>query len=323
MKAMILAAGLGKRLRPLTLERAKPAAPFMRRPIILRLIKGLTKAGASSFRVNLHYLPDTIEEVFDGTNIPVSFSFEPEILGTAGGLKNNESFFHNEPFFMVNGDIVTTLDLGPLIEFHWRERPLATLALLEQKSPYKHFPVRIDDSCNLYNFKGLESDSSPDPRVFAFTGAHIIDPEIFDFIPRHSPYDINSQAYLAAIRAGKRVCGVPVTGYWNDLGEPGRYLFAHFQAQAPGSGFSREEPISPSARIDPCSNIDPFSIVDDNCRIGPNVELRNCVLWKDVEITDSVRLTNCIVGSSVRINRSHNNRIITNNGCSDFNLGPE
>ena len=121
MKAMILAAGLGTRLRPLTLERAKPAIPLMGKPILIRLIKSFMEQGATNFRVNLHHLPHTIERIFETPawqDLPVSFSHEPRILGTAGGLKANESFFDQETFLMVNGDIVLDFPLAEAVAFH-------------------------------------------------------------------------------------------------------------------------------------------------------------------------------------------------------------
>jgi NDP-sugar pyrophosphorylase family protein len=318
MKAMILAAGLGTRLRPLTLERAKPAAPFMRRPIILRLVDHLRALGVSGFRINLHHLPETVEEVFEASDNSVSFMFEPEILGTGGGLKNNETYFDDEPFLMVNGDIVTSIDLKPLIDFHLRERPLATMALMEQEPPYEHFPVRIDEAFNLHNFKGLISNGRPLDKRYAFIGAHIIDAAIFDFIPPQRHYDINSQAYVKAMRVGKRVCGFPLKGWWNDLGDPVRYLEAHINPLTECPGISLEERISPKARIDPSTIVDQYSVIGDGCEILGEAVVSNSVLWENVKVDESARLENCLVGSSVKIDKDRSNEIITNNGARTF-----
>ena len=114
MKAMILTAGLGTRLRPLTLERAKPAIPLLEKPLVVRLITKLLRDDVTAFRLNLHHLPDTIETIFrcpQWADLAVSFSYESQILGTAGGLKANESYFHSGAFLMVNGDIVMDFPL--------------------------------------------------------------------------------------------------------------------------------------------------------------------------------------------------------------------
>ena len=139
MKAMILAAGLGTRLRPLTIERAKPAIPLIGKPLVVTLIEKLIENGASDFRINLHHLPHTIEKLFNSTpwsHLPVSFSFEPQILGTAGGLKTNEAFFQSGTFFMANGDILQDFPLAEALSFHREHGALATLLLYQQDPPY-------------------------------------------------------------------------------------------------------------------------------------------------------------------------------------------
>ncbi len=318
MRAMILTAGLGTRLRPLTLELAKPAAPLCRKPIILRLAQYLEAQGVEKFRLNLHHLPETIEEVFQGTQLDVSFRFEPKILGAAGGLKNNEDFFENKPFLMVNGDIFTTCPLKPLIDFHLRERPLATLGLIEQKPPYAHFPVRINKEFELFDFKGSTIKGVPRSEVFVFTGVHVLDPEIFQYIPKSEPYDINSQVYVNAMKAGERVCGFPIKGYWNDLGDPNRYLRAHMDLLSGVAGPLNEIPIAHDATIDPSARIGPTSVVDNGCVVGASTVIENSVLWPDVKIYGSTKLNNCIVARSVKITGNHSNKIITNNGTSVF-----
>ncbi len=173
MKAMILAAGLGTRLRPLTLERAKPAIPVIGKPLVVRLIEQLMKNGADSFRLNLHHLPDTVETVFRSApagDLPVSFSYEPEILGTAGGVKANESFFDQGTFLLVNGDIIMDFSLGEALEFHRRRKALATLILYPQSHPYVYFPVRIDENGVLNHFKGIQDTSTPHQAAYVFAG---------------------------------------------------------------------------------------------------------------------------------------------------------
>lgn len=318
MRAMILTAGLGTRLRPLTLESAKPAAPLCRKPIILRLAHYLKSQGVEKFRLNLHHLPETIENSFQEANLDVSFRFEPNILGSAGGLKNNEDFFENKPFMMVNGDIFTNCPLEPLINFHLRESPLATLGLVEQKPPYSHFPVKINKELELYDFKGSGIRGDPMDEVFVFTGVHLLDPEIFQYIPESEPYDINSQVYVNAIKAGKRVCGFPITGYWNDLGDPARYLRAHMDLLSGVAGSLNEDPIARDAAIDPSAKIGPTSVVDNGCVIGASTVIENSVLWPDVKVNGFSNLSNCIVSRSVEIAGNHSNEIITKNGTSVF-----
>ncbi|MFC1836077.1 NDP-sugar synthase [Thermodesulfobacteriota bacterium] len=198
MKAMILTAGLGTRLRPLTLERAKPAIPLLGRPLVTSLMEGLAQFGVDRFRLNLHHLPRTIESIFEHPNqrrLRVSFSHEPEILGTAGGLKANESFLAGGSFVLANGDIVMDFPLNEALRFHKERGALATMLLYPQSRPYRYYPMRIHSDGRLCNFKSRNADGEPTDQAYVFTGVHILEPEIFDYIPAGCFYEINDRAY--------------------------------------------------------------------------------------------------------------------------------
>ncbi|MDQ1239913.1 MAG: mannose-phosphate guanylyltransferase, partial [Thermodesulfobacteriota bacterium] len=172
---MILAAGLGTRLRPLTFEKAKPAIPLWGKAIIVRLIDKLGRLGISQFRTNLHHLPYTVQQLFLKNEIPwasVSFSLEPTILGTAGGLKANESFFQDGTFIVANGDIVMDFELEEAVRFHKTQKALATLILLRQQKPFRFYPVRIDENGRLVHFKEEHAAQPDESPVYVFTGIH-------------------------------------------------------------------------------------------------------------------------------------------------------
>ncbi len=316
MKVMILAAGLGTRLRPLTLERAKPAIPLLGKPILVRLIEKLAEQGATDFRINLHHLPHTIERIFEAPaweNLPVSFSHEPRILGTAGGLKSNESFFDQGTFLMVNGDIVLDFPLAEAIAFHKQRNALATLVLIPQTTPYTYAPVRIDGEGALWDFKGTGGRGDPTPTAYLFTGVHILDPEIFDFIPLDAFQEINDQVYPEAIRAGKRVCGFPVQGYWNDLGDPVRYLEAQqaMMRQDEGTGLAY---ISPEAEASSDATVGPFVSAEAGCVLEERSQASNAILWDNVRLRQGSTVRNCIIGSDMVVRGEQVNKIVTRNG---------
>ncbi|MFH1118064.1 MAG: NDP-sugar synthase, partial [Pseudomonadota bacterium] len=259
MKVMILAAGLGTRLRPLTLERAKPAIPLLGKPLMVRLILNLLDQGAQSFRINLHHLPHTIEELFDEpswSRLPVSFSHEPRILGTAGGLKANEAFFDQGTFLMANGDIVLDASLKDAVAFHRERGALATLILFPQSAPFRHYPMRIDDEFRLAHFKGFVSGRPLRPETYVFTGVHILEPEIFEYISPATFSSITDEAYVNALNHGKPVLGYPVDGYWNDLGDPRRYLEVQRDLLS-ASGRNPSVVLSPEARVHASSRVGP------------------------------------------------------------------
>ncbi len=316
MKAMILTAGLGTRLRPLTLERAKPAVPLLGKPLIIRLIEKLTEAGIGPFRLNLHHLPSTIESVFDiplSNNLQVSFSYEQEILGTAGGLKSNESFFDDETFVMVNGDIVMEFPLKEALAFHHGRGAIATLLLVPQSAPYAYYPVQIDEDHRLWNFKNTGACGTPREGAYVFTGVHIIEPEIFDFIPSGRFCEINDEVYPAALRSGKDICGFPVEGYWNDLGNPRRYLEAQKDLLNMGNVSSRVH-IGSEAVVQDGAEVGPYVSLENGCVVESGSTVQDSVVWENSRVTSGAVVLNSILGSGVTIHDDCRNKIVTSQG---------
>ena len=313
---MVLSAGLGTRLRPLTLERAKPAIPVLGKPLVVRLVEQLQNHGVSEFRLNLHHLPATIEEVFERapwSRLPVSFSHEQAILGTAGGLKANEPFLDNGTFLMVNGDILFDFPLDDALAFHRSRQALATLVLIRQEPPYRYSPVRIDAQNRLVNFKGAGSNEPPRPEAYVFTGVHILEPAIFRYIPPKVFWEINDQVYPQAMMQGERVFGFPVSGYWNDLGDPRRYLqcqrdlFLSLEISPPVC-------LAPDASTDSSAVVGPYVTLGKGCRVEADSVAENSIFWEDVQVKRGSDIRNCVVGSGVTIRNACSDRIITGSG---------
>lgn len=320
MKAMVLSAGYGTRLRPLTWERAKPAVPLLGAPLIVRLLEALRGMGIQSFRINLHHLPHTIESLFSlspWASLPVSFSYESRILGTAGGLKANEAFFDEGTFLMVNGDILLGFPLADALAMHRERNALATLILFPQSPPYPYYPMRIDSGNRLVDFKGFGSERSPRPGVYVFSGVHILEPEIFRYIPPGTFSSITDEAYMAALNDGKQVYGFPVSGYWNDIGDPRRYLLAQ-QDLLRGTGLCPPVAISPLVGKHPSSRVGPFVSAGKGCRFERDSAAENAILWENVRMKSGSRIRNCIVGSDVTVAGCHANKIITRFGVSSI-----
>lgn len=316
MKAMILAAGCGTRLRPLTLERAKPAVPLIGTPLIGIILKRLASMGISECRLNLHALPETIiaaVEEFPGTLPEVSFSLEPTILGTGGGLKQNESFFSEDIFVMVNGDIIFDFDIREVIEFHVRQGAIATLALFPQFPPYSYTPIRIDDENVIRSFPRLGENLSEEPPAYVFTGLAILASDIFGFIRKDIFSDIVTEAYEPAIASGYKVCGYPVNGYWNDIGTPARYLstqkemFRRSKAN-PAKFISESSSIRNPELLGPYVSIGKACVIEEDCVISDSIVWENCVLRKGSTIK------HCIIGANMVVEGNFQNLVMTNNG---------
>ncbi len=330
MKAMILTAGLGTRLRPLTLDRAKPVIPLLGKPLVVRLVERLHKAGVTAFRLNLHHLPETIRSVF-GTSpydlLPVSFSYEPQILGTAGGLKSNEAFFDSDPFLMANGDIVADFDLHDAMAFHRARNAMATMVLRVQPAPYRHTSIRIDKDHRIRGFKGRRSAGTITDDTYAFTGIHILDTRIFEFIPPRVFHEINDQVYPLLMDKGMDIFGFPVEGYWNDLGDPRRYLEAtgDLLASRPSmvaAGLSAGRSCSPGPEGTwvstntgdmgwPGTGTSPHdrsaraegSYVSEEAVLMPGARVKGCSIEAGCVLEEGARLADCILWEGVRIKK--------------------
>jgi NDP-sugar pyrophosphorylase family protein len=314
---MILAAGLGTRLRPLTFEKAKPAIPLWGKAIIVRLIDKLGRLGISEFRVNLHHFPSSIQRLPWHNELPwASISFAPEsvILGTAGGLKANERFFQDGTFIMANGDIVIDLELEEAIRFHKTQKALATLILLPQNKPFRFYPVRIDDDGRLVHFKekhAIQPDKSP---AYVFSGIHILEPEIFRYIPAGVFWEMNDSVYPEAILRKEKILGFPVNGYWNDIGTTARYLAAHKNLCNANSSKDRRGLDLSNVRIESDAIMGPCVWAGEGCILRSGSCVENSILWENVTLMPGAELHDCIVGSNAIVEGAHQRQVITQQG---------
>src|SRR3990172_6552461 len=209
MKAMILAAGFGKRLQPLTLKRAKPAIPVMNVPLILHNLKFIKRSGISEAVINLHYLPDSIKNIVgDGSRLGmnIAYSYETEIMGTAGGLKKAEEFLKNSTFIMINSDTLIDFDLQDAIRFHRQNNAIATMVLTDINEEEEYGSVEVDEDCGVRNILGKIQYTGKPLRRKVFAGVHIFESRIFDFVPSGIFYEINAQVYPMLIEKGEKVC---------------------------------------------------------------------------------------------------------------------
>jgi NDP-sugar pyrophosphorylase family protein len=247
MKAMILAAGLGTRLRPLTDTIPKPLLPVGGTPLILWNLLLLRASGICDVIINLHYLGHLIEEAIgDGSrwDMQVRYSHEPTLLGTGGGLKAAEWFFENQPFVVINGDTLIELDVKALREFHRAHGGVATLVLRDDPQAAQWGAVESDAQNRILriNGRGMSQADSTGPLVERmFAGVHILHPSVLQDAPPGTPFSI-IDSYTNELGRGSRMFGFVHAGYWSDIGTMERY--AHAQADAEEgliSLFSRRE----------------------------------------------------------------------------------
>ncbi|TLY12601.1 MAG: NDP-sugar synthase [Nitrospirae bacterium] len=233
MKAMILAAGLGTRLRPLTDTLPKPLLPIGGTPLILWNLLLLRRHGITEVIINLHYLGHLIEkELGDGSRfgLRLSYSREPVILGTGGGIKQAEPFFNGEPFVVLNGDTLLELDLGTVVQFHEQRNALATMVLREDPDADRWGAVETNPQQCVVRIvgRGLSKGSQTAKRMFA--GVHVMHPQLLKNVPTGQASSI-IDAYVNAIQGGEVIMGYGMDGYWSDVGTPERYAQAQQDAE--------------------------------------------------------------------------------------------
>jgi NDP-sugar pyrophosphorylase family protein len=234
MKAMILAAGLGTRLRPLTNTIPKPLLPVGGTPLIVWNLLLLKRHGFRQVVINLHHLGPMIEQAL-GTGskfgIQIIYSHEPVILGTGGGIKQAEPHFSGEPVLILNGDTLVELDLEALCHFHHSRHATATLVLREDADAASWGLVEVGDRGQILriNGKGLLNAVPTVPRMFA--GIHILHPRLLREVPKGVASSI-IDSYVRAIEQGESVLGYDLRGYWSDIGTAERYAQAERDVRA-------------------------------------------------------------------------------------------
>lgn len=225
MKALILAAGLGTRLRPYTDHTPKPLFPIDGQPLLDRLILQLSNAGCSVVAVNTHHLHEKIEAHISSMSygIPVFTRHEPEILGTGGAIKNLSDFWDEGPFFVVNADILTDIDFKEVFDFHCAGNAPATLVLMDAP-PLNS--VAVDCKGNISRFLSPSELASSPPKSYTFTGIQVVEPLILSMIPENVFYSsIDVYRHLIAEKTPPRAF-IDTTRKWQDLGTPERYKTA-------------------------------------------------------------------------------------------------
>ena len=229
---MILAAGLGTRLRPLTEEISKPMVPIVNRPVMEHIVELLARHGFRKIFVNLHYHPEVIVSHFgDGSRFGVSitYSHEEELLGTAGGVKKLEKELRDGTFLVISGDALTDLDLTALVGFHREKGGLATLVLTPVSDPSKYGVVIVDEDHRVVGFQ--EKPSRDEARSFlANSGIYVFEPEVLDMIPAGRFYDFGSELFPRMVEEGVEFYGFLHNDYWNDVGSLEEYKQGNFDA---------------------------------------------------------------------------------------------
>jgi NDP-sugar pyrophosphorylase family protein len=289
MRAMILAAGYGTRLWPLTVDRTKPAIPFLGKPVVGYIAEYLSHYGCREVVVNLHHRPESVREALgDGNRFGVHLEYveEEAILGTSGALDNARHLLNGETFFVINGKIITDINLSAALETHRRTNAMATLVLLPNVARERFSMVETRDHfiTGFGNMPTKASDNDGEKNKAStplmFTGIQILEPRIFDYIPRgvfsHSTTDV----YPQAIAAGERVAAHIAEGTWYELSTINRYL---------------------DVSLTMLRKIGRDVLMGAGCVIHDGALVRESVLWDNVKVEQGARVRRAVLGDDVLI----------------------
>jgi mannose-1-phosphate guanylyltransferase/mannose-1-phosphate guanylyltransferase/phosphomannomutase len=300
---MVLAAGLGTRLRPLTYEISKPMVPVLDRPVMKHIVDLLDRHSFERVVANLHYFPETIRAYFGER---LSYSYEEELLGTAGGVRACADFFGEEPFLVISGDALTDIDLGALARRHRQTRGIATLAV-KRVPDTREFGVVLCDREG--RVTGFQEKPSPEEALsdLGNCGIYIFDPRIFEYFPQRPFVDWAQDVFPALLENDVPFYIHEVSEYWNDIGSLGELRRGTFDAlegvlrlEVDGEevrpGVTLADPGPPAGHLGEGTEIEGPAWIGRDVRIGADVRLMGpLVLGDSVSIGDGAQLRGSIL----------------------------
>src|SRR5271165_6629164 len=319
MRAMVLAAGLGTRLRPLTYEITKPMVPVLDRPVMEHILDLLDRHSFGPVIANLHYFPDTIREHFGER---LEYRYEPELLGTAGGVRGCADFFGDESFLVISGDALTDIDLGAFVARHREAGGVATLAV-KQVADTREYGVVLHDREG--RITGFQEKPTPEEALsdLGNCGIYIFEPRIFDYFPQRPFADWAQDVFPALLENDVPFHIHEVHEYWNDIGSLGELRKGTFDALrgelhleiqgtevSPGVIVAGSTPLPDDVEIDGAAWIGrdveigagvrlmgPL-VVGEGAAIGEGAVVRESILLPDTHLAAGSIVIDAIVGRS-------------------------
>jgi NDP-sugar pyrophosphorylase family protein len=303
MQALILAGGKGTRLRPLTVYTPKPVVPVCNRPFLLYQLDTLRRAGVTDVTLSLSYQPHKIEQQLgDGSDygVHINYTVEPQPKGTAGAYKFAESLIR-EPTVVLNGDIVTDLDLRAAIREHDERGAAATVVLAPVENPSVYGVVEAAGDGRVTRF--AEKPGPDEVSVNTINaGTYILDPRVLDLIPEGGSYSFEYGLFPDLLARGEKFYAhVPEGAYWMDIGAPARYLKVHHDILAGRVRGVKLGPRRGDSDIATHAEIDSLSLVADGCTVKPGAQVFNSVLGEGVHVEERAQVVNSVVWAHTRV----------------------
>ena len=300
MRAVVLVGGFGTRLRPLTNDLPKQMLPIVRVPMIERVVAALGSYGVTEAVLSLGYRPDAFIDAYpDGVcaGVVLHYAVEPEPLDTAGAVRfAAKSAGIDDTFLVVNGDVLTDLDVAELWEFHKSHGAEGTIALTPVDDPSRYGVVPIDDDGRVIEFVEKPAPGTA-PTNWINAGTYVLEPTVLDRIDADRKVSIERETFPAMV-ADASLYALHSDAYWIDAGTPETYLRA--QLDLTDGVRSEEVAVQPSDEIDTSAIVE-HSVLGDDVVIGNGTIVRNSILMDGVTVGPGVRIHDSIVASGARI----------------------
>jgi mannose-1-phosphate guanylyltransferase len=335
---MVLCAGFGTRLRPLTDKVPKPLVPLCGVPLLRYNFALLKNAGVREIVINTHHLGPTMARgalaIASELDLDLQVSREEkQILGTGGGVRRAQAMLGAGTFLLMNGDMIFDLDLAAALADHRKAGAVATMVLAPYPRGATYGAVEVDAQMNVRRIAGRGAQPEPSLSKLHFTGVHVLEPELIARLPSEGESDINRTAYVRAIHDGARVHGFLQQGYWGDLGAPRSLLRAHldvlekriplqrFRPEAdPFDGCEERTPgvfVHPTAQVEaplaapvliqagavvaPGAVVGAGVTIGAKARIDAGAHLERAVVWERTHVAAGERLVEQIAAPGVRL----------------------
>ncbi|RLE06539.1 hypothetical protein DRZ78_04565 [Candidatus Aerophobetes bacterium] len=321
VRAMVLAAGLGTRLKPLTYRVSKPMVPVINKPSILYPLRLLKKYGIDEVIINLHYQAEQVKEYLGGGEkfgLKIIYSEEKHLLGTAGGVKKMEEYF-TDTFLVLSADGISNIDLGRVVRFHREREAMATVVLKEKEERFNYGIALCDEGGRITRFMEKPSWGEFFSNKIN-TGIYVFDPKVFSYIPPGQEYDFGHQVLPEMVKAEEKVYGYVTNDYWMDMGNLEDYrktqrdiLEGKMKIKINGQEVRKGIWIGENSKISPLAVIESPSVIGNNCQIEEKAKigkfttlgsrviikkkasLKECILWNNIVVGEGAQLDNCIL----------------------------
>ena len=325
MRAVVLVGGQGSRLRPITYDVPKAMVPLRNQPFMGYMMDFLRAAGLEGAVLSLGYLPDPIQEYFEGKDLDgfsIDYAVEDTALGTAGGIKNAEGYLDGGPFVVVNGDVLSGMDLRVAIDKHKESDALATIVLTSVEDPTAYGLVEVDHEMLVHRF--LEKPAADDVTTsLVNAGIYVLEPEVLAMIPAGREVSIEREIF-PYLQAERRLRAYVSSSYWRDIGTPRSYLAAS-QDVLSGAVGAREGfdylQVDPSAMLGKgVTVLPPVSVAADcvlehratvggrsslgrGCRIGKGAVVEGSILFDGAKVEAGTVVRGSIIGPGARVDQ--------------------